>query len=176
MGTRLPWERQGYDSEESWPLFVAYRDQRAPRRVPWSGRYTASIPITELVRRFREDAWKERVAEYDAHLDDIRRAAIEAQLAESSRDVAAHTMSITSRAREVVEIALQNLLDRAQKNELFEMKPNEITRMLQVTAQLDRLLRGESTEKIDLPVRDLSHLSDAELDEIERLMEHDEGD
>ena len=175
---RKAWERQSTDSEAAWSAFVAYRDQRTPRRVPWgAGRQRGGNPV-EIARWYREGRWALRVAEYDRHLDDIRRSHTEAILAESSRDVAAHTMALTSRAREVVEIGLEKLLDKLEKVEVYEMKPNEITRLLQVTATLDRLLRGESTAKVDIPVRDLSHLTDAELDEIERALlppDEDEG-
>lgn len=165
---RDAWERQSYDTEESWPVFTKYRDQGKPRRVPWGGSFRGDPILT--MRWYREHFWKERIEEYDRRLDAIKREVHEAVLAQSARDVAAETLAITSASRRLLTREITKYLTRSENQEFTELKPNEIARLLHVTSHLDRLFRGESTETIGEVARDLSHLTDEELDQIEAAM------
>lgn len=170
-----PWERQDYDTEESWPLFVAYRDQTRPRRGVLSAFRGRPVDPVKVARWYREFFWKERAAAYDDHLDEIRRAEIEAMHAEQAREVAAKHMALLADAREVSARELQKLLARAQESQLEILKPRDLIRLMETTVRFDRLVRGESTDNIDTGP-DLSHVDDERLAEIERLLQSRDDD
>lgn len=160
-----PWDRQPYDSELSWRAFQTYRD-RLPRSraIVLDGR--ALNPI-EVVAWMRDHFWIERCAEYDRHLDGLRQSEIEAVHAQSARDIAAEHMELAGSARAIAARELAKLREASENSAYESLKPRDLIRLLDLVVKVDRLVRGESTESVD--VRDLSSLSDADLEEIERI-------
>lgn len=162
-----PWERQPYDTEESWPEFVAYRDSPRPRKA-YSYRPGKRNPI-QVAQWIERHFWRERVAEYDRHLDAIELAEREALLAQSAREIAAQHMSLLHDARNVLSAELSKLLATVRASNLEVMKPRDLRALLETTVKLDRLVRGEVTERVEEST-DLSHLSDEDLAKLESLL------
>jgi len=165
-----PWERQPYDTDESWPVFQAYRDQKPPRRgllVSFRGRPVDPIKVA---RWFREHFWGERVAEWDRHLDAIRVSEMESALAKSTREAMADHVQLVEQAKEIASRELEKLLATVKDSAVEVLKPRDLTRLLDSTIKLDRLIRGETTENVNVDGPDLSHLTDEQLSALDSML------
>jgi len=168
-----PWERQPYDTEESWPEFVAYRDSPRPRKA-YTYRPGRRNPV-QVAQWIEKHFWRERVAEYDRHLDGIMLAEREALLTQSAKEIAAQHMSILQDARQVLEQEFAKLLATVRSSNLEVIKPRDLRALLESTVKLDRLIRGEATERVE-ETQDLSHLSEEELIQLENLLTNGKRD
>lgn len=153
-----PWERQTFDTAESWPVFVSYRDQRPPRRLMRPG----PIGTAQLSTWAREHQWEERCAAYDRHVDSIVRGEREATLAQDVREIRADYLASLRDMRVLLDREIKKHLDVSAAADLPTIKPNELAKLLDIAIKADRLLRGEATEHIHQEM-DLSDLSVEEL-------------
>lgn len=175
MRTLDPWERQPYDSDESWPVFQAYRDQTPPRRgllVSLRGR---SVDPIKVARWYRDHYWAERVAEYDRHLDSIRRAETEAALAKSAREAMADHVALIEQGKEIALRELEKLLATVKESPAEVLKPRDVIRLMDATIKFDRLIRGETTENVNVEGPDFSHLTDEQLAALDALIAKNDG-
>lgn len=166
-----PWNRQPCDTEARWRAFQTYRDLPPPRTIgalaKALGRSTRSLEMWS-----REDAWPERCADFDRYLDAKRVTVIEDVLAEDARAVANRHASI---ARDAIEVAhaqvRQWLADLAEGILPEPWSPSEVRGMLKDMITLERLVRGEATERVEhgLSGVDLSKLTIDELEDLRRL-------
>lgn len=166
-----PWNRQPCDSTARWRAFQTYRDLPPPRTI---GAAATALGVNK--RRLEiwssEDAWPERCADFDRHLDAKRVTVIEDALAEDARAVANRHASI---ARDAIEVAhshvRQWLADLANGDAVEAWEPNAVRGMLKDMITLERLVRGEATERVEhgLSGVDLGKLSIDELEELRRL-------
>jgi hypothetical protein len=169
-----PWSRQSYDTDESWPIFEAYRDQRPPRRgllVIFKGRAVNPIKVAGW---FREHFWEQRVALFDAYLDDIRLKERESLLRQSEREITSEHMEILAHSREIARRELAKLLATVEESAGEVVRTRDLIRLMDYTVKLDRLVRGQSTENVQESGPDLSKLSDSDLAEIERKLNGNE--
>lgn len=169
-----PWERLPCDTEDSWPAFVAYRDALPPRKLLRPGSAGAkgiTAPTSQIATWYKEHSWRERVAAYDSHLDAIRREEREGLLAVSERDSCAAHMSMLADARELVSRELSYLVESARKTDMPGLlKPGDLNKMLDSVVRLERLLRGQATDRTENgPTLDYSKLSLDELRTLEAL-------
>jgi hypothetical protein len=130
----------------------------------------------------REHYWAERVAEFDRHLDRLVVAEREALLAQNTREVMAEYMGTLQDSRDILRREMNKLRATAEESAGETVKLRDLTRLMEVSIRADRLLRGESTDKIDMGP-DLSNLSDDELarreallDELEKVGRDPSGD
>ncbi len=165
-----PWERQPYDTEDSWPIFLAYRDQTPPRRGVLSMLQTRRHDPIKIARWAREHFWRERAAEFDRHLDEIRIRTREAALAQSSQEVAAEHMAILSRLRDVATQEAEKLLATVRESDGEVLRTRDLIRLVEGVTKLDRLVRGESTERVDVEGPDLGGVSDEDLERAAALL------
>ena len=166
-----PWERQSYDTEESWPIFLVYRDQTPPRRgllVTIKGRPVDPIKVS---RWFREHYWEARCAEYDRHLDAIRIGEREALLRQSSAEVAAEHMGILAYGRDIIRREFEKLAATVHESAGEVVRPRDLIRLAETVVKLDRLVRGESTEAVAVDGPDLSKLSDSDLAALSTILD-----
>ena len=133
-----PWERQPGESAKAFEAFVIYRDMgvdRSARRVA----IQLSKSNTLIHRWSKDNKWIERVAAWDSEQDRIRR---EEQRKEIAKMRARHTKLAQSMLLKAAE-ALKRL-------DPDEMQSNNITRMIDVATQLERLSRGDTTDSIEI--------------------------
>lgn len=167
----IPWERQPYDTDESWSVFVEYRDQVPPRRglqIFVKGRAVSPIRVATWMR---EHYWTERVAEYDRHLDDIRRREREAILRQSTKDITAEHMRILATARDIAHREISKLQATVVESAGEVLRPRDLFALIESATKLDRLIRGESTENVQESGPDLSGLSEEELAALGSMLE-----
>lgn len=153
------WERQTCDDDESWKAFVTYRDQLPPRRLIGYGK---GVSNNTLSKWYRDNGWRERVAAYDNHLDEIQRDEREKAVRQRASLVAAQQADLLTDAREILTRELEKLLSNSREIEGSVLQPREIIRLLEQSIKLDRLIHGETTEN-NGPQVDLSKLSTEEL-------------
>jgi hypothetical protein len=168
MTTPAAWERQNYESEDAWRAFQTYRDASPRRRsIVLDGRAVSPILIEHWISAH---FWKERCLEYDRYMDRGRVDEIEAAYRETAREVTARHMQTLSDLRNVAAIEAAKLLERVKASSFEAMKPRDLVRLADVTFKLERLVRGESTENVNVDDKAMQALSDDRLAEIERML------
>ena len=150
---RFPWERQVGETSTAYADFCSYRDQ------PYSDRSNALQMWIRRDRSLKDVAkergitpsavettsskyrWKERVAAYDDHMDEINRQKQEADII-SMRELHA------SIAKQMVKKAAQKFLVISES----DMSVSDAIKMFEVGVKYERLSRGDTTDnqKIDL--------------------------
>lgn len=172
-----PWNRQPCDTEARWRAFRTYRDLVPPRTLPGASKALASpdgrpFCLRTLSKWSSDDAWPERVLAFDRHLDAHRVTVIEDALAEDARAVANRHASIARDAIEVAHSHVRTWLAQLANGDAVEVwEPNAVRGMLKDMITLERLVRGEATERVEhgLSGVDLGKLSIDELEELRRL-------
>jgi hypothetical protein len=159
-----PWERQPYDTDESWPVFQAYRDQRAPRRGLLVFSRGRAVDPVKVAGWSRTHFWMQRAAEFDRHLDGIAVAEREAIIRQTSGEVTAEHRGILADLREVAMREANKLLAAVKDSAMEVVKPRELTKLVEQVIRLERLTLGETTSNVGVEGLDFSHLGDGELD------------
>lgn len=153
------WDRQDGETDEAFRAFVYYRDMPMPRRVDAWGQYG----VAQVFRWHKEWAWNIRARAYDNHLSSFAVRCKEAEIAKSSKTIAEEHMAILADLRNVLQQEVAKLVEQSTSSAGGPvMRTGDMVRMLDSVVKLDRLVRGESTEKIETV--DLSHMSDEELE------------
>jgi hypothetical protein len=155
------YERQAIDTDESFAAFQSYRDQRPPRRLDRIIAANVRVPIAKSSAWYREHGWRERVAAWDAHLDDIRREEIEAV----ERASAVNAAQVIADLLTASQVEAAKLLAQTEVSaEVSFMKPRDIAALAETAIKLRRLEKGQATERLE--VEDLSGASVEKLREL----------
>lgn len=158
------WERQEGEPDEAFRAFVYHRDMPLPRKVDAYGQ----TPVAQMFRWHKQWAWSIRTRAYDNHLSAFAVECKKAEIAKSSKVIAEEHMAILSDMRVFLQLEVGKLLESASALGGGAMvKPSELGKLLDITVKLDRLVRGESTEKVETV--DLSHMTDEELETFNEL-------
>lgn len=173
-----PWVRQPCDTDKRWVAFVAYRNQKQPRSIR-GALEAAGRPQTDqrtLERWSADDGWRERCVAFDRYLDDHHVAAVVDVLAEDARVVAARHVQLLHDAQEAAASIVHEWLERIEQGERLEgWSPGEVRGMIKDMLTLERLVRGEATERVEHGIGfDLSRLTLAEVETM-RLLEAKAG-
>jgi hypothetical protein len=162
-----PWTRQPCDDAGRWRAFVRYRDGAFPRSFGVTAAALA-LSVQAVSAWAHADAWEERCLAYDRHLDSLRCRAVEDVLVESAREVATRHAGILRDAAECAHSVVRTWLARLAAGDALEgWSPSDVRGMLRDMITLERLVRGEATERVEHGVGiDLSRLS---IDEIETM-------
>lgn len=159
-----PWERQPFDTDVSWPVFQRFL-LMDPRSLQGLLRGPCPYTWAQLQDIAWSTHWKERVELYDSHAwkeaERIKRKANLDDVKASSR--------IRSKMQQLAEKELDRLIRiAAQSNDLGSLMPRDVARFAEAAFKMDRLLRGEDTERITTGP-DLSSLSVEDLRELRRM-------
>lgn len=171
------WDRQSFDTDETFRWYQAYRDAVPPRqlgrlRVP--GHVTP--PLQVLLGWYNDGAWRDRAAAWDAHLDQIRQGEREQFARQQAGDVNARHRALAHELLELVEREVDKFLRTSMSSEAEVLRPQELNRMIENAIKLGRLLQGESTESVEQRAAvDISGLDDEDLRTLRRLKEKAEG-
>jgi len=164
-----PWERQEAEPDDAWTAFRMYRDQMTG---PGATRSYArlGVRLETALAWMNKYQWKERCLAWDRHVDEIRQEEKTALLAQDAREVTASHMAMVATGKSLVsrELAKLDALSAKAGEAPGPFTLHALTRLAEVTVKLDRLVRGESTEKIEV---DLSKLTDEELSAYEKILE-----
>ncbi len=174
---RAPWERQPCDTDRRWLAFQVYRDQNPPRSLRRALDLLRRLHserswyIRTIEQWSADDAWVDRVHLYDRYLDRQRHEVVLDALAEDARDVANRHCQIARDAYEAAHSVVREWIARVDRGEKLEgWSPNEVRGMIKDMIMLERLVRGESTERVEHGVQiNLSNLSPEELETLRTL-------
>ena len=132
------WDRQPEETGKAYTAFCAYRDMgrdRSLKKTVEQLGYKGWEPIRTWSSKFE---WVERCSQYDAYLDGEARKLREKDILEMrDRHAKLATAMLAKAAR-----ALQKIPED-------EIKPQDVSRMVEVAYKLERLARGETTEIVD---------------------------
>ena len=163
-----PWDRQPFDSDETFRWFVAYRDAVPPRQL---GRLfvpgTVKPTLQQLLDWYNDGAWRDRAAAWDQHLDTLRQAEREDMVGKDARAASAHDAELLGEVRALVNRELDKLNRTSSESEAEVLKPAELNKLIENVVKLGRLTRGEATEHVATDI-DLSALP---LEELRKLQE-----
>ena len=133
-----PWERQPGESAKAFEAFVLYRDMGTSRSTRKVSQQLSKSKV--LIDRWSSaNKWVERVSAWDSEQDRITR---EKQI----EDIA----KMRSRHTKLAESMLLKAAKALQKLQPEDMNSNNITRMVDVATQLERLSRGDTTDSIEI--------------------------
>ena len=132
------WERQPDESAKAFEAFVVYRDMGAERSLRKVGRVLGKSTVM-MERWSSANNWKARVDAWDTEQDRLNR---EKQIQEIAKMRTRHT--------KLAESMLLKAARALQKLDPEDMNSNNITRMVDVATQLERLSRGDTTDSIEI--------------------------
>ena len=166
-----PWERQPNESSRAFEAFAVYRDMGAERSYAKTSQKLGKNKTT-IDQWGRNNQWVSRIAAWDDEQDRLTREAL--------------VKGITAMRKNHVDMAEAMLIKATEALERLpvdEMNMADIARAVDVASKLERLSRGEPTERTEsrndasggvtiyLPEKDdLSNLSTDELRQLESIM------
>lgn len=151
----MPWERLADEPDDAFKQFTYYLHMAPPRRVLG----VLHGPTVSKAGWAQTWSWYSRAKAWDDHLAKVAAEEAEETIKESVRAVTQHHMRILQGLREVLEREAGKWLEESRTaSGQTLLKPREIMKLTDVVVKLDRLVREQSTENIDVPT-DLSSLS-----------------
>lgn len=162
------WERQPGESSRSFTAFTTFRDLpsanrtlKAVQEIMYPGAQWAMRAITKWAKDHR---WVERVVAWENELDRVR--------------LAAQTATVETMSKRHIEAAQELLkkgLEALEKVKIEDLDAANIRLYIADAIKLERLARGQSTEKYDSTERkglpDLSGYSEEDLRRLADLAE-----
>lgn len=131
-----PWERQKGESAKAFEAFATYRDMEN-RSLSKVGRALGKSKA--LMERWSSaHEWQKRVAAWDAEQDRIARQAQTDAIKKMRKDHAALANAMLVKAAK----ALQRIPED-------EIKPGDVSRLVEVGAKLERISRGDVGEVVE---------------------------
>ncbi len=167
LTAKEPWKRQKGESLEAFEAFQMYRDsEKKISAASVADKLGKSVALAE--RWCSKNRWVERREAFMDWQDDLT-------IKELTKGIAKMRKSHTAIATQMLVKALKGL----EKLPAEELDANDITRLVDVAAKLERLSRGESTERtenktevsgeVSMAVTDLSKLTAEELNSLDEI-------
>lgn len=157
----------GFDTPQSYEAFEYYRDSSPRLRSFRDTAIAVGMSDGAVYRWAARFLWRERVASFDAYRArqrDTLRATRE-QVTDTAW--AEKRGELLDKATEIATAELTRLMhDLSRKRRT--MRPNELTRLLEVTIKNGNLANGDVTERVDVPL-DLSNMTPERLAALEEL-------
>jgi len=140
----LPWEIQPGESAKSFQAFIIYRDLGAKRSYVKTAELVGK-KVSTVTLWGRTHLWVSRVEAWVSEQDRITREEL--------------SKGVTSMRKRHVDLAIAMLVKAAQALQRIpadELKPRDIATMVDIASKLERLSRGESTEKTEASIASIS--------------------
>ena len=172
-----PWTRQPFDTDARWRAFVTYRELPLPRSIRRTSEALADpatgkgYDVRTLEQWSSENAWPERALEYDRWLDEQRVEATAAILREDARTSAAFHVDLLRKLQTAAAAKAEEYLDKIARGErLDEWSVADVRGIVKDCITLERLIRGQATERVEHGVHvDLSQLTIEEIEILQAL-------
>lgn len=152
------------EDEGSWTAFWRYRDTPGPRPSLDGFAVVTGYSPARLKAWYVKHDWASRLIAWDHWVDGTRQATT----LRGVEEMAQRHINIAKKGLDLVELAI----DRIRKDfdqDFARLKPQEIARLAEVLTKLERLSRGEATERIDGEGQDYSKLNDTDLAALEEI-------
>lgn len=132
---KKPWEQFDGESAKAFEAFAVYRDQGSARSCQAVAR--ALHKSSALVRRWRERwYWSTRVQAWDTSIDN--------RVCETQ---AKARVEMAERHAKIAMLAQQKILEGLKQVDPADASIGELLRSFEVAAKIERLARGEPTER-----------------------------
>lgn len=160
----------GFESAEQYHAFAHYRDMGPQHRTVSGVARDLGISPGTCAQWARQGMWADRCASYDAYRIQEREALRRAAEARADQDWAEQRAELMRKTTQAAQIAVGQLLDRLRQNRA-DMRPNEITRLLDRLMHWQQVVNGEITEKVEVDHElDLSNATDEQLATLAKLL------
>jgi hypothetical protein len=140
---RQPWRRQPGEPAGAYAMFRAYLRQEPHRRS--IARAAREVGMTPSAGRNASSryAWQARAMAWDAHLERVETAAVEA----SRRRQAVLEARVVEKGLRALDREMGKLLALSERDEAPAMTYQQVALVTDTLVKLSRLARGESTEQ-----------------------------
>lgn len=141
VNTPQPWERRESESTKAYEAFCIYRDMGPDRSL---AKVAEKLSKSEqLMKRWSYTyGWVERAAKWDDEKDRIEREAAQKEQAKAIRDM-------RTRHAKLAEAMLMKAARGLARIPDDEIKPGDISRMVDVASKLERISRGDVGEVVE---------------------------
>ncbi len=157
----------GFESPDQYEAFEHYRDS-GPRLRALAGTARAlRLSYGTLCTWAREKGWDERALAYDQHRIAQRQSLMQAREIEQDQAWADKRTELLERWHSLLAEELVRF-EASLRKRSGSMRPNELTRALDILIKYSNLANGDATERIDVPI-DLSNYSPEQLAALEPL-------
>lgn len=139
--TPEPWERRENETTKAYEAFCIYRDmgrERSLSKVAEKQQKSGSL----IGRWSRENDWVERAAKWDDEQDRIEREIAQKEQAKAIKDMRKRHADLGQAMLIKAARALAKIPDD-------EIKPGDISRMVDVASKLERISRGDVGEVVE---------------------------
>ncbi len=164
-----PWDRQPDEPMREFDAFRSYLNQEAPRSIVRVFEPDGTR-VTQLMAHYwlREWDWRRRVEAYDAHLHAVLDLERENQIKLGMAITAEKQLRILRTALDIAEVEFNKLYAQVEANPNFSVvKPGVLLQLLEKVITLQRLITGESTQKIE--IEETYDFSELPLDEVRKM-------
>ncbi len=167
-----PWERQPNESDKAFQAFAIYRDMGANGQKRSIRAVAQKLKkSTTIIGRWSSNLnWVERANAWDDELDRLTREELTKGIAEMRK-----------RHAKIAQAMLAKALKGLQRIPEDEMSSQDVAKIVDIASKLERLSRGEPTERtegkqivageISLSQIDLSKVTDEELAKLDAIAE-----
>lgn len=169
MAEKVTWTRRRGEPEEAWRAFQSYREQRSPRRIQYVTVDGMALSPAETARLAKQFDWKARVADYDAHLDEVLLAGKEEALRKGAESASAEHLQILGSLRETLGREAAKLTEKSRNTSVEVLRASDLMKMADSVVKLERLVLGQSTETV-ASAYDLSRLTTEEKAALHALL------
>lgn len=139
--TPEPWERQAEETTKAYEAFCIYRDMGRERSLSKVAERLQKSD-TLMGRWSRENKWVERAAKWDDEQERIEREIAQREQAKAIKDMRKRHADIATAMLIKSAKALARIPDD-------EIKPGDISRMVDVASKLERISRGDVGEVVE---------------------------
>lgn len=167
-----PWHRLPGEGELPFALFQQFLAASVPRDLRAFGRRSGfAVSWATLETYAWEWEWSERARLWDAHLDHIRISTIERVTEQTAEEVAHRQLKLLVRMQMLADGEISKLLKISQESDVpGVVTARDAARLALIGVRLERLVRGEATEKIEQGP-DMSKYSVEDLRQLRALQE-----
>lgn len=141
VNTPKPWERQESETSKAYEAFCEYRDM-GPQRSLSKVAEKLQKSETLMGRWSGQNKWVERAAKWDDEQERIEREIAQKEQAKEIRDMRKRHADLAKAMLIKSAKALARIPDD-------EVKPADVSRMVDVAAKLERISRGDVGEVIE---------------------------
>ena len=141
MANANPWDRREFESSKAYEAFCTYRDMGTQRSL---SKVSEKLQKSETLmgRWSRTYDWVERAAAWDEEEDRIAREIARKEQAEEIKKMRKRHADVATAMIMKAARALNRLKEE-------EIRPNDISRMMEVASKLERISRGDVGEVIE---------------------------
>lgn len=141
MSNAKPWDRRQNETTKAYEAFCIYRDmgrERSLAKVSEKQQKSGSL----IGRWSREHGWVDRAAQWDDEQERIEREIAQKEQVKAIRDM-------RKRHADVAHAMILKAAKALTRIPEDEIKPQDISRMVDVAAKLERISRGDVGEVVE---------------------------